>query len=170
MNNLAIGLLSAMLATNLPLAVSNSIQPDAGASVAVANPNDPAEQELQKLMIDDDAAQAEVDKWIRDNDAFAAQGAGESKDELNKRILARFEPVRKGYEDFLRRHPGIPRAAIWPTAVFSTTSATRTRRNVQNENAAQLDPKNPGGWNNLANYYGEHGPVTNAFAYYAEGD
>ena len=30
------------------------------------------------------------------------------------------------------------------------------------------DPKNPAAWNNLANYYGEYGGVTNAFAYYAE--
>ena len=35
-------------------------------------------------MTEDDAAQAEVDKWIQDNNAFAAQGAGESKEELNQ--------------------------------------------------------------------------------------
>jgi tetratricopeptide (TPR) repeat protein len=34
--------------------------------------------------------------------------------------------------------------------------------------AAQLDPKNPAAWNQLANYYGEHGPVTNAFVDYAK--
>ena len=74
--------------------------------------NDPAEQELQKLMADDDAAQAEVDKWIRDNNDFYTQGAGESKDELNKRIMRRFAPIRKGYEDFLKRYPNNARGYL----------------------------------------------------------
>jgi tetratricopeptide (TPR) repeat protein len=39
---------------------------------------------------------------------------------------------------------------------------------VQYENSKQIDPKNPAVWNNLANYYGEHGPLTNAFVYYTE--
>ena len=38
---------------------------------------------------------------------------------------------------------------------------------AQFENASQIDPKNPAAWNNLANYYGENGPLTNAFADYA---
>jgi tetratricopeptide (TPR) repeat protein len=167
MNNLAIGLLSAMLAINLPLAASNSIQPDAGASVAVANSNVPAEQELQTLMDADDAAQAEVDKWIRDNDAFAAQGAGESRDDLNKRILARFDSVRKGYQDFLRRHPDNARGHL-AYGSFLNDIGDEDASELQNETAAQLDPKNPAAWNNLANYFGEHGPVTNAFADYAK--
>ena len=66
MSDLAIGLLSAVLATNQPQAVSNVIQQHTGISIAVANTNDPAEQEFERLMMDDDAAQAEVDKWIRD--------------------------------------------------------------------------------------------------------
>jgi tetratricopeptide (TPR) repeat protein len=167
MNNLAIGLLSAMLAINLPLAASNSTQPDAGASVAVANSNVPAEQELQTLMDADDAAQAEVDKWIRDNDAFAAQGAGESRDDLNKRILARFDSVRKGYQDFLRRHPDNARGHL-AYGSFLNDIGDEDASELQNETAAQLDPKNPAAWNNLANYFGEHGPVTNAFADYAK--
>src|SRR5271154_7501963 len=99
-------LLSVLVATNPPaIAVSNEIQQAAGVSVTVPDANDPAEQELQKLMEDDDAAQAEVDKWIRDNSDFTAQGAGVPKDELNKRIMGRFASVRKGYEDFLKRYP-----------------------------------------------------------------
>ena len=39
---------------------------------------------------------------------------------------------------------------------------------VQYENSRQLDPKNPAVWNQLANYYGEYGGLTNAFADYAE--
>ncbi len=39
---------------------------------------------------------------------------------------------------------------------------------VQYENSKQLDPKNPAVWNQLANYYGEFGELTNAFADYTE--
>jgi tetratricopeptide (TPR) repeat protein len=164
-NDLTIGLLSAVLATNQPQAVSNLIQQQTGASVAIVNPNDPAEQELEKLMIADDAATAEVDTWIRDNDALAAKGAGESKEELNRRILARFDSVRKNYEDFLKRHPDNARGYL-AYGSFLNDIGDEEAAMVQYENARQIDPKNPAAWNNLANYYGEHGPITNAFTYY----
>ena len=167
MNDLTIGLLSVLLATNQPQAVSNLIQQNIGVSVPIVNPNDPAEQELQKLMADDDAAQAEVDKWIRDNNAFAAQGAGESKAELNKRILARFDSVRKGYGDFLRRYPDNARGHL-AYGSFLNDIGDEDASAEQNETARKLDPKNPAAWNNLANYYGEHGPLTNAFTDYAK--
>jgi tetratricopeptide (TPR) repeat protein len=166
-NELLIGLVSAMLATNQPLAVSNVIQQHAGVSVAMANPNDPAEQELQKLMADDDAAAAEVDKWIQENDSFAVGGAGESRADLNKKILARFAPVRKGYEDFLRRHPGSARGYLAYGSFLSDTGDEEAGL-AQYEIAARLDPKNPAAWNNMANYHGEHGPLTNAFIEYAK--
>ena len=105
MSDLTIGLLSALLATNQPLAVSNLVQQQTGIAIPVTATNDPVEAELRQLMLADDAAQDEVDKWIRENDEFAAQGAGVSKADLNRRILGRFDSVRKGYEDFLRRHP-----------------------------------------------------------------
>ncbi len=167
MNEFIIGLVGALVATNQPLAVSNLIQQNVGVSVAIVNPNNPAEQELQKLMTDDDAAQAEVDKWIRDNNAFAAQGAGESRDELNKRIFARFDSVRKNYEDFLRRYPANARGYL-AYGSFLNDIGEEDEAMLQYESARKLDPKNPAAWNNLANYFGEHGPVTNAFADYAE--
>src|SRR6516164_2799112 len=105
MNDLLIGLVSALLATNQPQAVSNLIQQNAGVSVNLPNPNGPEEKELERLTAEDDDAMAEVDKWIQDNNAFAAQGAGESKAELNRRIMARLDAIRKKYEDFLRRYP-----------------------------------------------------------------
>jgi cytochrome c-type biogenesis protein CcmH/NrfG len=166
-NNLTVGLLSVLLATNQPQAVSNLIQQNIGVSVPIVNPNDPEGQELQKLMADDDAAQAEVDKWIRDNDAFAAQGAGESKAELNKRIRARFDSVRKGYEDFLKRHPDNAHGHL-AYGSFLNDIGDEDASAEQNETARQLDPKNPAAWNNLANYYGEHGPLTNAFTDYTK--
>jgi tetratricopeptide (TPR) repeat protein len=167
MNQLLVGLVGALLATNQPQAVSNLIQQNAGLSVALPNSNDPAEKELEQLMAGDDAAMAEVDKWIRDNDAFTAQGAGESKTELNARIMARLGLVRKNYEDFLRRYPDFARGHL-AYASFLNNLGDEDGAMVQNEKAMQLDPKNPAAWNNLGNYYGEHGPITNAFVYYAK--
>jgi tetratricopeptide (TPR) repeat protein len=166
-NELLIGLVGALLATNQPLAVSNLIQQHTGVSVAVVNPNDPAEQELQKLMVEDQAALDEVDKWIRDNNAFAAQGAGESREALNRRIRARFELVRKDYEDLLRRYPDFARGHL-AYGSFLNDLGEEEAAEKQYERAAQLDPKNPAAWNQLANYCTEHGPVTNAFTDYAK--
>lgn len=165
MNNLLIGLVGAVLATNQPAAVSNLVQQSTGVSVSVANPNDPVEQELDKLMEADDASQAEVDKWIRDNNAFAANGAGESKAELNKRIMDRFASVRKGYEDFLQRHPDSANGHL-AYGSFLNDIGNEEAAVAQYEKAAQLDPKNPAAWNNLGNFYGHEGPVTNAFVDY----
>ncbi len=155
------------MATNQPLAISNLIQQNAGISVAVVNPNDPAEQALQKLMVEDQAALDEVDKWISDNNAFAAQGAGEAREALNRRILARFEPVRKDYEDLLRRYPDFARGHL-AYGSFLNDIGDEAAAGAQYEKAAQLDPKNPAAWNQLANYCGEHGLLTNAFVDYAK--
>jgi tetratricopeptide (TPR) repeat protein len=166
-NDLLIGLVSAVLATNQPLAVSNLLQQHAGISVAMVNPNDPAEQDLQKLMAEDDAATAEVDKWIRDDSNFAGAGAGVPKEELRKRILDRFASVRKDYEDFVGRYPDFARGRL-AYGSFLNDSGDEEAAVAQYELAAKLDPKNPAAWNNMANYYGEHGPLTNAFVDYAK--
>jgi len=165
-NDLTIGLLGALLATNQPLAVSNAIQQNIGISVAVANPNDPADQELRQLMEDDDATLAEVDQWIKTNNALMATGMGESKEALNQRIRARLDTVRTNYTVFLRRHPDSSRGYL-AYGSFLDDIGDEASGKVQFENASQIDPKNPAAWNNLANYYGENGPLTNAFADYA---
>jgi tetratricopeptide (TPR) repeat protein len=164
-NELLIGLVGALIATNQPLAVSNLIQEHTGVSVALVNSNDPAEQELRQLMVEDEAALEEVDKWIRDNNAFAAQGAGESNEALNRRIRARLETMRKGYEDFLRRYPNSARGHL-AYGTFLNDIGEEVAAVAQCETAAQLDPKNPAAWNQIANYCGEHGPLTNAFVNY----
>ena len=132
----------------------------------MVNPNDPAEKELGKLMEDDDAALAEVDRWIQTNNALVAAGAGESKEALNQRIRARLDTVRTNYAAFLRRHPDSARGFL-AYGSFLDDIGDEEAGKVQFENAAQIDPKNPAVWNNLANYYGENGAVTNAFADYA---
>ncbi len=167
MNELLIGLVGAMLATNQPLAVSNVIQQHTGVSVAMVNPDDPAEKELQKLMAEDDAATREVDKWIRDDSDFRNAGAGASKAELRQRILDRFASVRKDYEDFVRRHPDFARGRL-AYGSFLNDSGEEDAASAQYEIASRLDPNNPAAWNNLANFFGEHGPLTNAFIDYAK--
>jgi len=166
-NDLTIGLLGALLATNQPQAVSNLIRQNTGASVTIVNPNDPAEKQLLQIMADDDASLADVDKWIKDNDTFAAQGAGLSKDEMNTKINARFATVKKEYEDFLKLHPDSARGHL-AYGTFLNDIGDENDAVLQYENARELDPKNPAVWNNLANYYGENGPLTNAFIYYAK--
>jgi tetratricopeptide (TPR) repeat protein len=166
-NTLLIGLLSALVATNPPAALSNLAVKATGASADIPNPNDPAEMAFQKLMADDNAAQAEVDTWIRADQEFAAKGAGAPADELNRRIRARFEPVRKAYDDFIARHPDhVPARLTY--ASFLDDLHEEKGELAQLNKARELDPKSPAVWNQLANYCGEHGPVTNAFAYYAK--
>ena len=167
MNELLIGLIGALVATNQPLAVSNLIQERTGVSVAVVNPDDPAEQALRKVMEEDEAALDEVDKWIRDNNAFTAAGAGESKEALNRRIRERLDVVRKAYEDFLRRYPNSARGHL-AYGTYLNDIGEEVAGLAQCETASQLDPKNPAAWNQIANFCAEHGPLTNAFVDYAK--
>ncbi len=147
-------------------ASTNPVPQPVAAGLAVLDPNDPVEKEFHRLMADDDDAQAEVDKWIQSNDAATAQGTGIPKPDLNRRIRTRFEPVRKGYENFIERHPDHARARIAFASLLDDLGEEDAEQ-VQLEKARALDPKNPAVWNQLANYYGHNGQVTNAFAYYA---
>jgi len=153
------------VATNGPTAFLNTVENKTGV-VHVATLNDPVEKEYLKLLADDDRAQAEVDQWIRDNNQFKAQGAGVETAALNVRIRKRFEPVKQAYEDFLRVHPEHARARL-AYGSFLNDIGEEDAAQAQWERARQTDPKNPASWNNLANYYGHNGPVTNAFKYYA---
>ncbi|MDQ6632150.1 MAG: hypothetical protein M3Y82_10420 [Verrucomicrobiota bacterium] len=167
MSNLLIGLLSALVATNQPAAVSNLVKRTTGASVEVANPNDPVEKEYLKLLAADDAAREEVDKWIRQAQAFEEKGAGAPQATLNLRIKERFTSVTKSYEDFLEKHPNHTRARLAYGSFLSETG-DEFGGMTQWEKARELDPKNPAAWNNLANYYGHRSPVKKSFEYYAK--
>jgi tetratricopeptide (TPR) repeat protein len=166
-HELLIGLVGALIATNQPLAVSNLIQQHTGVTIALVNPHDPTEQELRRLMVEDETALDEVDKWIRENNAFAAQGAGEGKEAMNRRIRERLDAVRKGYEDFLRRNPDSARGHL-ACGTFLNDIGEEAAALPHFEAAARLDPRNPAAWNQIANYCGEHGPITNAFVSYAK--
>ena len=167
MDSLLIGLLSALVATNQPVAVSNLVMRTTGVSVSIPDPNDPVEKEYHKLLELDDTAQEEVDKWIRDDTAFREQGAGLGAATLRARVEQRLKPVRDAYDDFLRRHPDHARAHL---AYGSFLNDTRDEEGaVQHwEKAREIDPKNPAAWNNLANAYGHRSPVKKSFEYYAK--
>ena len=165
MSNFGIAVLGALLATNQPAAISNLVHSETGISVKVADPNDPVEKEFKKLMEEDDAAQAEADKWIRDNAEFAAKGGGTSAPELNKKILERFAPVRKGYEKFIEQHTNHVGALVAYASFLNDIGDEEGQRNYL-ERALEIDKTDPAIWNNLANYYGHRGPVKKAFSYY----
>jgi tetratricopeptide (TPR) repeat protein len=164
-SNLLIGVLGALVATNQPAALSNLVTQTTGISLAAINTNDPVEQELSKLEDDDDAAMAEVEGWIRENQKFAAKGAGIPDAELNRRIWDRFDICKRAYEDFIKRHPQHARARI-AYASFLHDLGQEDAEEEQLLKAREIDPTIPAVWNNLGNYYGEHGPMTNAFVCY----
>ncbi len=164
MNSVLIGLLGALLATNQIAAVSNLVEKTTGVSAKV-EAVDPIEKEFKELMASDDAAHEEIDRWVKDADAFEQKGAGNPNSTLKARILQRRELVKKGYENFLERHPKHAKARL---AYGSFLYEADEEEGVQQwEMAREADPKNPAAWNNLANFYGHRGPVQKAFEYYA---
>ncbi len=165
-NELLIGLLSAVVATNPPAVVSNLLHKATGVKVPVAAANDPVEQEYHKLMADDDVAQQEVDKWIQERNSQAIPQSDVERAALNARIRRRFEPVKKAYEDFLTRHPGHVEARI-AYGSFLNDIGDEPAAEVQWTKATEADPKNPAAWNNLANLNGHSGDVKKSFDYYA---
>lgn len=167
MSDLLAGLLAAALATNQSAAVSNLILERTGVRVEVPNPNDPVEQEYQKLLAADDAAHAEIDRWIQDDQRFRAEGAGLTSGTLRPRIKQRLEPVRQRYEEFLQRHPDHVRARI-AYGSFLNDLGEEESAALHWERARELDPKNPAVWNNLANYYGHNGDARKAIEFYSK--
>ena len=165
MSDLTIGLLSALLATNQPQAVSNLVQEHTGIALPIVDVNDPVAKQLRDLMIADDAALAEINDWISTN--TIARTNTPALAEFKQRIHARFDVVKQGYESFLRNHPDSARGFL-AYGSFLNDIGDEEGAKVQYENSRQLDPKNPAVWNQLANYYGEYGGLTNAFAYYTE--
>lgn len=167
MNDLLIGLLSALVATNPPAVVSNLVQKKTGLSVVIADPNDPVERAYRKLMEDDDVAQAEVDEWIKARNESVVPQSDVEKAALNLRIKRRFEPIIKGYEDFLAAHPNHANARIAYGSFLNDVGEESAAESQWNK-AREADPKNPAVWNNLANFYGHNGDVKKSFAYYAK--
>ncbi len=160
-----IGLLSVLLATNQVVAASNYVAQTTGISIPVVDPNDPVEKEYQKLLEMDDAAIADADKMISDNKAFQEKGAGLQDALLTAKMEQKLEPIQTAYQDFLLRNPNHTRARL-AYGSFLDQLGKESEAAEQWEKVRQIDPKNPAAWNNMANYYGHRGPITNAFKYY----
>lgn len=165
MNDLLIGALSALLATNQPAALSNLVKSVAGISVHIPDKSDPLEAEYQALLEADDLAQMEVDDWIQENNKFAAKGAGVDRAVLNVRIERRFAPVRKAYEEFLKKHPDHARAHLAYGSFLNDIHEEEAAHDHW-EKARLANPSDPAAWNNLANWYGHNSPVKKSFEYY----
>lgn len=162
MSKLLVGLLSALVSTNQPVAVSNLVESTTGLSVNVPDTNDPVEREYLKLLAEDDAAHAEIDKWIVEDRSKEEHSAT-----LNLRIKQRLEEVKKSYEDFLEQNPKHVRAHLAFGSFLQELH--EEEEGVKHwEKARELNPENPASWNNLANYFGHRGPVKKAFEYYAK--
>jgi tetratricopeptide (TPR) repeat protein len=152
----------------VPAAPTNVLVTNTFVSQPVAGvTNHPVEIEYERLLEQDEAATQEIDSWILENQKFAEQGAGAPKGELVRRIDKRREPVRAAYEDFIKRHPrhGPVRLAF---ASFLEDSHDLDGALEQMLKAKEIDPTNPAAWNNLANYYGHYGGVTNSFTHYEQ--
>ena len=134
-------------------------------AIPAVKTNDPVEKEYEKLLEEDDKSQAEVDQWIQDNEKFAEKGAGVPAPELNRRIRARFEPVRKGYEEFLKRNPDHVKARVAYGSFLGDINDEEGAKE-QLEKALLLDTNNPAVYNNLANIEGHTGDVKKAFELY----
>jgi len=137
--------------------------------VASANVTNTAavEKEYVALLAKDNEAQAEVDQWIQENNQFKAKGAGVPDADLNRRILQRFEPVRKAYEDFIKDHPDHARARL-AFGGFLNDANDEAGAQTQWEKALELDPTNPAAYNNLAGHYAESGKEEKGFEYFAK--
>jgi tetratricopeptide (TPR) repeat protein len=161
-------MLSVLVAVSRLAAGTNVVAgPTKPPPAAVPEANDPVEKEYKKLMEDDDAAQAEVDEWIKDNQAAATRGAALPAADLQRRIRERFDPIRKAYDDFIKRHPDHVRARV---AYGSFLGDLQDEEGAQEqwEKALALNSKDPAVYNNLANLYGHIGPVKKAFEFYAK--
>lgn len=165
MGDLLIGLLSVMVATNQPVALSNLVAQKTGVAVTLPNTNDPVEREYQKLLADDDAAQAEVDGWIKSNQALGDKTSDVDAAVLRARAQRRFDQVKEAYQAFLKRNPKHARARLAYGSFLNDIQEEDAAR-VEWEKAKDLDPTDPAAWNNLANWYAHNSPVGKAFEYY----
>jgi tetratricopeptide (TPR) repeat protein len=156
------GIFGVLLATNQPAALSNWMQQATVIATPVPSTNDPVEKEFSRIMELDDKAQDEADGWIQDNNKAKDQGLGRSETDLTMKIQKRFAEIQHAYEEFIKLHPSHARARI-AFGSFLNDTGQEDAAKVQWIKATEVDPKNPAAWNNLANYYGHRGPITNAF-------
>jgi tetratricopeptide (TPR) repeat protein len=170
-SRLFIGLIVALALSNALGEASNAVVNAAAPAAPVSAPppipdaRSAVEEEFQKLMADDDAVKAETEKWISDNEAFAAKGGGVSNEELNRRILERFEPVRRAYRKFILEHPDFARARVAFGSLLRDLHDEQAAQE-QWEKALVIETNDPAIYDNLATLYAENGPRDKSFQYF----
>ncbi len=167
MNELLIGLISALVSTNQVMAASNVLAQTTGIHAPVANPADPVDREYRQILAQDDEAQTEVDQWIMEAGEKEDPGNELATITLNARIKQRFEPVQRAYSDFLLRHPNHTGARLAYGSLLSDFGR-HDEAVDQWEKARELDPANPATWNNLANHFSHYGPARKSIEYFAK--
>lgn len=138
-----------------------------GVAVPVPNLQDPAEIAYLRLLAEDDAALDELDRWTRDPGKTepTLEDTALERAVRQSRVEERLATIQKAYETFFESYPNHARARL-AYGSFLNDVMEEDKAFEQWEKSRQLDPSNPAVWNNLGNYYGHNGPVTNAFAYY----
>jgi len=146
---------------------TNSVVLSNSAPANLLPAGEPIEKEFQQIMADDDAAHEQIDEWIRSNQELAAKGEGVSREDLNRRIMDRLEPIRKRYETFLKNYPEHERGHV-AFGSFLNDLNDEDGAVEQWEKALAINSKDPAVYNNLAEIYAHHGPVLKAFDYYTK--
>jgi tetratricopeptide (TPR) repeat protein len=143
----------------IPLAATNAVDGSKGTNAM--------QKEYEDLLSLDNDAQGEVDQWIQEKNEAKAKGRAISDDELNRKIIQRFEPVKKAYEAFLQKYPDHARARLAYGGFLNDTKDEEGAQ-AQWEKALALDPTNPAAFNNLAGRYAESGHEEKGFEYFAK--
>ncbi len=164
MTNLLSLFLGAVLATN-PVEAASNVLTGKAVSAPPGVAIDPVEEAYQKILEFDDSSDTDIEKWIADAAKFAEAGAGADSATLKAKVEQRIADVDKAYKNFIDQHPNHARARI-AYGSYLNDNHDEPGAVKQWEEAKRIDPKLPAAWNNLANYYGHRGPVTNAFAHY----
>lgn len=160
-------MLSALLSTN-HVVVSNWLRVTATEThtahqVDVLNP---AYADLKRVMEKDDKAREEIDALLQQQEAQTARAPEIKPLSTDVLVEGKLAPVRQAYEDLISKHPAYAKARI-AYGSFLNELGDQDAAVAQWRKGNELDPKDPAGWNNLGDYYGHSGPVTNAFVCYA---
>ncbi len=167
MSDLLVGVLSALLATNSPTAISNLVHRKTGIALPARPAESPSDLALKEVMELDDKVRGEVDDLLQDEEKAKVTQPKLERLSARERMTQKLAPVRQAYEDFIAKYPSNARGRI---AYGSFLNETGDEEGALSQwtRAREIDPREPSVWNNLANYYGHNGQVTNAFAHYAK--
>ncbi len=168
MNEILVGVLSALLSTN-QVVVSNWLRVTAAETrkAQAADAVNPAYMDLKRVMEMDDKARGEVDALLEQREAQAARAPELKPLSTDTLVEGKLAPVRQAYEDLVSKHPTYAKARI-AYGSFLNEMGDSEAAAIQWKKGNELDPKDPAGWNNLGDLYGHSGPVTNAFVCYAK--